>query len=89
MPPVGGVFWSSVELDDWDGLVQRTQGVSGAFIRELLRKAAVFAAEEDADGALVVRDCHVNEALTELLVGGGALTQSLLGASRPRAGDGE
>src|SRR2546430_876231 len=32
-----------LELADWDGLIERTAGVSGAFIRELLRKAAVFA----------------------------------------------
>src|SRR5207249_8681991 len=31
---------------DWERLVQRTAGASGAFIRELLRKAAVFAAED-------------------------------------------
>jgi ATP-dependent 26S proteasome regulatory subunit len=72
----------TVELDDWDSLVQRTEGASGAFIRELLRKAAIFAVEDDGDGALIVRDGHVNEALAELLVGGGALTQSLLGAKQ-------
>jgi hypothetical protein len=71
-----------VELAEPEGLVARTEGVSAAFIRELLRKAAVFAAEEDGDGELVVRDRHIEEALTELLVAGGALTQSLLGASR-------
>jgi hypothetical protein len=65
---------------DWDRLVERTAGVSGAFIRELLRKAAVFAAEDDGDAPLTVRDRHIEEALTELLVAGGALTQSLLGA---------
>jgi hypothetical protein len=75
----------AVELADGDGLVRRTEGVSGAFIRELLRKAAVFAAEEDGDGVLIVRDRHVEEALAELLIVGGALTQSLLGATRPRA----
>src|SRR5207244_7828127 len=36
-----------MELKDWDRLIARTSGVSGAFIRELLRKAAVFAAEDD------------------------------------------
>jgi hypothetical protein len=60
--------------------------VSAAFIRELLRKAAVFAAEDGGAGELVVRDRHVHEALTELLVAGGALTQNLLGAGRPREG---
>jgi hypothetical protein len=70
-----------VELADWDGFIARTAGVSGAFIRELLRKAAVFAAEEDGESHLVVRDRHLEEALAELLVAGGPLTQSLLGAA--------
>jgi ATP-dependent 26S proteasome regulatory subunit len=75
-----------VELADREKVIARTAGVSAAFIRELLRKAAVFAAEEDGEGELIVRDRHVQEALTELLVVGGALTQSLLGAARPRDG---
>jgi hypothetical protein len=67
------------EAVDWNGLVERTEGMSGAFIRELLRKAAVFAAEEAGDGELIVRQPHVEEALMELLVAGGPLTQGLLG----------
>jgi hypothetical protein len=57
--------------------VARTEGASGAFIRELMRKAALFAADEE-DG-LVVRDAHLDEALHELLLEGGTLTRSLLG----------
>jgi hypothetical protein len=72
----------TLELADREKLIAHTEGVSGAFIRELLRKAAVFAAEETENGALVVRDRHVDEALAELLVAGGPLTQSLLGARR-------
>jgi hypothetical protein len=74
----------TLELADREKMIARTDGVSGAFIRELLRKAAVFAAEDAADGALIVRDHHVDEALAELLVAGGPLTQSLLGARRTR-----
>ena len=59
----------------------RKNGVSGAFIRELLRKAAVYAAEEDDAAALIVSDRHLEEALSELLVAGGPLTKSLLGAA--------
>lgn len=70
-----------VHLTNWNSLIERSAGVSAAFIRELLRKAAVFAAEEDCESALIVRDRHIEEALTELLVAGGALTQSLLGAT--------
>ena len=46
----------TLQLADREKLIARTEGVSGAFIRELLRKAAVFAAEEGQDGALVVAD---------------------------------
>jgi hypothetical protein len=76
-----------VELADWDGLISRTAGVSGAFIRELLRKAAVFAAEEDGAPELVVRDRHIGEAMGELVIAGGPLTQSLLGAGRALASE--
>jgi cell division protease FtsH len=75
-----------LELTDWDGVIERTAGVSGAFIRELLRKAAVFAAEEDGEAELVVRDRHLEEGLAELLIAGGPLTQSLLGAAQAPAG---
>lgn len=74
-------------MDNWDGLVARTEGVSAAFIRELLRKAAVLSAVESTKGDLVVRDSHVEEALEELLVAGGDLTKSLLGASKSRSQD--
>jgi len=77
-----------LKVTDWDRLIDRTAGVSGAFIRELLRKAAVFAAEAGDDGQLVVKDEHVSDALAELLVAGGPLTQSLLGAVRS-TGSGE
>jgi ATP-dependent 26S proteasome regulatory subunit len=63
-----------------DVWVRRTEGVSAAFIRELLRKAAMLAAEADGTGTeLVVTDGHMEEALAELLVAGGPMTRSLLG----------
>jgi hypothetical protein len=61
-----------------DSFVRRTEGVSAAFIRELLRRAALLAADEGAD--VTVSDRHVDEALHELVVRGGALTRNLLGA---------
>lgn len=69
-----------LEVGSWDRLIARTSGVSGAFIRELLRKACVYAAEENGAGTLVVKDRHLDEGLAELLVAGGPLTKSLLGA---------
>ena len=70
-----------IEVANWDRFMERTAGVSGAFIRELLRKAAVYAADDGNEkDSIVVRAGHLEEALTELLVAGGPLTKSLLGA---------
>lgn len=79
-----GLYSDGLELraERLDEFIHKMDGVSAAFIRELLRKAAVFAAVE-SDGDLVVRDEHIDEAIAELLVAGGPLTQSLLGAQRP------
>lgn len=70
------------EVIDWEGIVTRTEGVSAAFIRELLRKAAVFAADEE--GELIVRDSHLQAAHDELFIWGGEMTKSLLGAQITR-----
>src|SRR5918994_2241315 len=75
-----------LRLDDPDAIVARTEGVSASFIKELLRRATLFAAEEGGD--LRVTDRHVNEALDELLVAGGALTVRLLGGE-PQPGFGD
>ncbi len=61
-----------------DAFVRRTEGVSAAFIRELTRRAALFAADEGPEVA--VEDRHFDQALHELVVQGGELTKSLLGA---------
>lgn len=78
----------AIEAERVDDLLAKTEGTSAAFIRELLRKAAVFAAceseESQANGKLVVRDRHLDEALAELLFAGGALTRTLLGARTVR-----
>jgi ATP-dependent 26S proteasome regulatory subunit len=72
-----------VEVDELDRFVERTRGVSGAFIRELLRKAALFAADEGDE--LVVRDRHLDDALHDLVVEGGELTKTLLGGRQASA----
>jgi hypothetical protein len=61
---------------DWSHFIDRTEGASGAFIRELLRKAALFAADEPSQ---TVEHRHLNQALHELVVEGGLLTQKVLG----------
>jgi len=69
----------TVELGDRGKIVERTKGASAAFIRELLRKAALFAADDAGAGGIVVRDRHFEDALYELVALGGDMTKSLLG----------
>lgn len=68
----------TLEVENMPQFIARTQGASAAFIRELLRKAALFATGS-GNGDLVVRDEHLDAALHELVVQGGELTRSLLG----------
>lgn len=70
-----------LEIAHLDELVAKLEGVSAAFIRELLRKAAVHSALE-SEGEIAVADRHLTAALAELMVAGGALTMSLLGAAK-------
>ncbi len=76
----------TLQLSNRELIVEQTEGVSATFIRELLRKAALFAADENSSQAaaeeLVVEDRHLDEALRELVLEGGELTKRLLGASR-------
>ncbi|HZO88376.1 MAG TPA: ATP-binding protein [Chthonomonadaceae bacterium] len=68
-------------LDNTDRVVSKTEGASPAFIKELVRKAALIAAEENSrnNGTLRLMDNHFHLALEELLIGGGELTRNLLG----------
>jgi hypothetical protein len=68
-----------LRVDGLDRLVGQTEGVSPAFIRELLRKAALLAVGPGEE--IVVEDRHLDQALHELVVGGGELTRRLLGAA--------
>jgi len=70
----------ALHLQHLPELIDQTEGVSATFIRELMRKAALFAAEEQQD--IVVEDRHIEEALRELLFEGGELTKRLLGAGK-------
>jgi hypothetical protein len=71
----------NLQLEDVGSIVARTDGTSASFIKELLRRATLLAAEEG--GELVLTDRHVFEALDELLVSGGTLTMRLLGGEPP------
>jgi ATP-dependent 26S proteasome regulatory subunit len=62
------------------GWVERTEGVSPAFIEELLRKASLLAAERgETAQPLPIRQADMEQALRELVFFGGELTQKLLG----------
>jgi AAA+ superfamily predicted ATPase len=66
-------------------LIAALEGVSPAFIRELLRRAALLAAEA-ADGPIRVGAGHLDQALAELRQGAGDLTSTLLGAGPAPSG---
>jgi hypothetical protein len=63
-----------------DSLVDRTEGVSAAFIKELLRRSALLAVTHDDAETTVVSDTYVDAALEELLLASDELTRALLGA---------
>jgi ATP-dependent 26S proteasome regulatory subunit len=63
-------------LADRATVVAETDGVSPAFLRELVRKAALHAARA---GSPRVEDAHFREAL-DLLERGGTITRAMLGA---------
>jgi hypothetical protein len=68
-----------IDVDRW---IEQTDGASPAFIAELLRKAALFAAERDEPVPMKVRNADVEQAIKELVVFGGELTRKLLGFRR-------
>ena len=71
---------ATLRLDDVGSVIARTDGVAAAFVKELMRKSALFAAiRDDSTAPLEIVDDDVGRALDELLLEGSALTRSLLG----------
>ena len=82
-----------LDLSSPAAVIARTEGVTASFLKELLRRAAMYAAEDvagqgpgakadcgDAAGRpLTVTDAHMNAALDELLDSRNQLTRTLLG----------
>jgi ATP-dependent Clp protease adapter protein ClpS len=60
-------------------IVERTQGVSAAFIKELMRRIAQRVVEDDPNGQ-AASEGHVVAALDEMMFDGGTLNAQLLGA---------
>lgn len=72
-----------LRITDRQSLIARTNGVSAAFMRELLRRATIMSVEKTDNDAhpILVTDEHINAALNDLTIAGGSLTQRLLGVS--------
>jgi hypothetical protein len=60
-------------------IVKRTERVSAAFIKELMRRCVQFHLERNGSG--VINETDVDAALDEMLFSGGSLNLKLLGAS--------
>ena len=83
-----------LDLTRPEAVIERTEGVTAAFLKELLRKAALLACETeaeaeadadgDSDGPIRVTDAHLDAALDQLLDSRNQLTRVLLGGEQPR-----
>ena len=73
----GGLTVDTSGLDD---VLARTDGVTASFLKELLRRAALLAAQRTADGPLSVSAADLSGALDELLDTRNAMTRTLLGS---------
>lgn len=67
-----------LQVHDMAALLERTEGVTASFIKELLRRALTLALSE---GQTAVTDDHVNAALDALLDPANPLTPALLGVA--------
>jgi hypothetical protein len=71
----------AIDVSRLDDVLDRTDGVTASFLKELIRRAALFAAERTADGELSVSAGDLTSALDELLHTRNAMTRTLLGAA--------
>ncbi|MCZ2815746.1 AAA family ATPase [Modestobacter sp. VKM Ac-2984] len=74
----GGLEVDTSGLDD---VLARTEGVTASFLKELLRRAALLAAQRTATGPLSVSAADLSGALGELLDTRNAMTRTLLGSA--------
>lgn len=76
------LYLGAVGFDDgYEALLDRTEGISAAFVKELARRAVLAAATEGGDGeAPIVGQVHVERALDELLDRSAPLNRAILGA---------
>ena len=69
----------SVDEARLDRVIARTEGVTASFLKELLRRPALIAADESSEGELAVTADQLDAALDELLDPRNAMTRVLLG----------
>ncbi|MBV9206739.1 MAG: 26S protease regulatory subunit [Actinobacteria bacterium] len=75
-----------LDLADPELVISRTEGVTASFLKELLRRAALYAAQDEEPGdasagrPLRITDAHMSAALDRLLDTRSQLTRVLLGA---------
>jgi cell division protease FtsH len=74
-----------VSDDVVQAIVRKTEKVSAAFIKELMRRSVQFHLERNGDGCVLLPD--VENALDEMLFSGGSLNLKLLGAEGVEADD--
>lgn len=74
-----------IDTSRLDDVLQRTEGVTASFLKELLRRAAVIAADRDslAEGDLRVSADDLDEALDDLMDTRNQMTRSVLGFGGP------
>lgn len=73
----GGALEVKPELEN--NMVDRTEGVSAAFIKELMRRLAQYSIDRNDDGKIIEED--VEQALEEMLFNNNVLNRSILGAN--------
>jgi ATPase family associated with various cellular activities (AAA) len=71
-----------LRASDLDSVIDRLEGATPAHIKELLRKAALIAAEE-REGPIVVEDRHLLEALDDLAAAIDRIKQRLFAEDEP------
>ncbi len=85
------LYRGGLEVDDsrLAGVLDRTEGVTASFLKELLRRAAVLAADRDPDRtrSLRVSADDLDAALADLLDTRNRMTRAVLGSGRTAVAD--
>lgn len=80
---------ASLTAELFEHIVRRTENVSAAFIKELMRRATQFQLEREleSDAATQMTMGDINNALDELLFSGGTLNRKLQGGDAEPRGE--